>query len=148
MAFFRLLDISIFIEDSKFINSLLKNRGLSIKHERAFMTTKSKLESYQDVLKVLSNKHLTLDVIAFEGNMDCTLLRQKIDFLMENGLIEELERKGKTIYTLTSRGESVFKTLTLTKQLEKLQTDIAIAALEPQPVHAVQGEAWKAKRKQ
>lgn len=112
------------------------------------MTTKSKLESYEDVLKILSNKHLPLDVIAFEGNLDCTLLRQKIDFLLENGLVEEFEYRGKNVYTLTNRGEAVFKTLTLAKRLEKLQADITVAALETQPVHAVQGDAWKARRKQ
>jgi predicted transcriptional regulator len=108
--------------------------------------TRSKLEFYEDVLKALLNKQLTLDAIAFEGNMDCMLLRQKIDFLMENGLVEELMCKKKTVFALTSRGEAVLKTLMLTKRLAKLHAEIT-AAVETQPVHAVQGEAWKTRSK-
>ena len=111
------------------------------------MTNRSKLEFYGDVLKILLNKHLTLDAIAFEGNMDCTLLKEKIEFLLETGLVNELETcKGKTVYSLTNRGEAVFKTLTLTKRLEKLQSEVVTAFIESQPVHAVQGEAWKARK--
>jgi predicted transcriptional regulator len=109
--------------------------------------TKSKLEVYQDVLKILSNRHLTLDAIAFEGNMDCMLLREKLDFLLENSIVEEVEYKEKTVFTLTYRGESIFKTLTLTKQLEKLQATITNPEEEVQPVHAYPSEAWKARRK-
>jgi predicted transcriptional regulator len=119
----------------------------SLKQERAFMTTRSKLEFYEDVLKALSHNQQTLDAIAFDGNMDCMLLRQKMDFLVENGLVEELQCNRKTLYGLTSRGEAVLKTLTLTKRIAKLQAEIAAAAIEKEPVHAVQGEVWKTKRK-
>jgi predicted transcriptional regulator len=53
--------------------------------------------------------------------MDCIALRQRLDFLVKNGLVEENHKK-KTFYALTKRGESIFKTLTITKRLEKLQT--------------------------
>jgi predicted transcriptional regulator len=111
------------------------------------MTAKSKLEHYEDVLQILSNKQLTLDAIAFQGNMDCRLLREKMDFLLENMLVEMLECKRKTVYALTNRGEAVLKTLTLTKRLEKLQAQVINAAIEAQPVHTVQSEAWKARGK-
>jgi predicted transcriptional regulator len=120
----------------------------SLKQERTFMT-RSKLEFYEDVLKALSNKPLTLDAIAFTGNMDCIVLRKKLDFLLENGLVAEIENcKGKIVYNLTNRGEGVFKTLTLTKRLEKLQADILSASVvEKEPVQAVQGETWKTRHK-
>jgi predicted transcriptional regulator len=111
------------------------------------MTTRSKLEFYEDVLEALSHKQQTLDAIAFDGNMDCMLLRQKMDFLLENGLVEELQCKNKNLFALTSRGEAVLKTLTLTKRIAKLQAKIVAAAIEKEPVQAIQGEVWKTKRR-
>jgi predicted transcriptional regulator len=84
---------------------------------------RSKLELYEDVLRVLVKKPLTVDSIAYECNMDCAALRQRLDFLVKNGLVEENYKK-KTVYALTKRGLSIFKTLTITKRLEKLQTTI------------------------
>jgi len=109
--------------------------------------TKSKLEVYEDVLKILTNSFMTLDAIAFAGNMDCQLLSKKIDQLMDYGLVEKTTCKQKSVYSLTSRGEAIFKTLTLTKRLKKLQASIVSAPVETESVQAYQGEAWKTKRK-
>jgi predicted transcriptional regulator len=87
---------------------------------------RSKLELYEDVLNALAKKPLTVDSIAYECNMDCVALRQRLDFLIKNGLVEEKNCKKKTVYTLTKRGLAIFKTLTITKRLEKLQTTIKI----------------------
>jgi predicted transcriptional regulator len=54
--------------------------------------------------------------------MDCIVLRQRLEFLVKNGLVEEQSNKKKTRYALTKRGIAIFKTLTITKRLEKLQT--------------------------
>ena len=83
---------------------------------------RSKLELYENVLHALVKKHLTIDSIAYECNMDCVALRQRLDFLVKNGLVEEENYKKKTVYALTKRGLSIFKTLTITRRLEKLQT--------------------------
>ena len=85
---------------------------------------RSKLELYIDVLHALANKPLTVDSIAYECNMDCVALRQRIDYLIKNGLVEEKLYKKKTVYALTKRGLSIHKTLTITKRLEKLQITI------------------------
>jgi predicted transcriptional regulator len=82
---------------------------------------RSKLELYEDVLHALANKPLIVDSIAYECNMDCVALRQRLDFLVKNGLVEENYKK-KTLYALTKRGLSIHKTLTITRRLEKLQT--------------------------
>jgi predicted transcriptional regulator len=82
---------------------------------------RSKLELYENVLHALVKKHLTVDSIAYECNMDCVALRQRLDFLVKNGLVEENYKK-KTFYALTKRGLSIYKTLTITRRLEKLQT--------------------------
>jgi len=83
---------------------------------------RSKLELYEEILYALVNKHLTVDGIAYACNMDCVALRQRLEFLMQNGLVEEKTFGKRTCYTLTRRGLAIFKTLALTKRLEKLRT--------------------------
>jgi predicted transcriptional regulator len=85
---------------------------------------RSKLELYEDILNALANKALTVDSIAYACNMDCIALRQRLNFLMKSGLVEEKRYKKKTRYALTQRGLAIFKTLALTKHLEKLQTNM------------------------
>lgn len=108
---------------------------------------KSKLEVYEDVLRILSAKPLTVDAIAFEGNMDCTVLNKKLDFLLEYGLVEKVKCKSKTVYNLTYRGSAIYKTLALTKRLEQLQANIAAGEVETPAVPTQAEAAWKAKRK-
>jgi predicted transcriptional regulator len=110
---------------------------------------RSKLELYEDVLHALVAKPLTVDAIAYACSTDCVVLRQRLDFLMKNGLVEERTYKKRTCYALTRRGLTIFKTLTITKRLEKLQNTIktieeALQALPSLPDHA----AEKAKRQQ
>jgi len=83
---------------------------------------RSKLELYGAILNALVNKALTVDSIAYACNMDCVSLRQRLNFLMKNGLVEERSFGKKIRFALTHRGLAIFKTLALTKSLEKLQT--------------------------
>jgi len=83
---------------------------------------KSKLELYEEILYALVNKNATVDAIAYACNMDCVALRQRLEFLLQNGLVEEKNFKKITCYTLTRRGLAIFKTMALTKRLQKLQT--------------------------
>jgi predicted transcriptional regulator len=85
---------------------------------------RSKLELYEAILNALVNKALTVDSIAYACNMDCIALRQRLNFLIQSGLVEERIYKDKTRYALTRRGLAIFKTLALTKSLEKLQTNM------------------------
>ena len=87
---------------------------------------RSRLELYEDVLHVLAEKPLTVDAIAYACSMDCVALRQRLDFLMQQNLVEERASQQKTYYALTRRGLAIYKTLALTKRLEKLQTSIKI----------------------
>ena len=108
---------------------------------------RSKLETYQDVLHALVTKPLTVDAIAYACNMDCVALRQRLDFLLKNNLVEERNYNKKTLYALTRRGLAIFKTLVLTKRLEKLQTSIKLIdeALQAIPALSEYGQE-KAKR--
>ena len=91
--------------------------------ERADMR-RSKLELYEDILTALADKPLTVDAVAYACNMDCIALRQRLNFLAKNGMVEENNYKKRKRYALTRRGLAIFKTLTIARRLEKLQTTI------------------------
>jgi predicted transcriptional regulator len=91
--------------------------------ERASMR-RSKLELYEDILTALADKPLTVDAIAYACNMDCIAIRQRLNFLAKNGMVEENNYKKRKRYALTRRGLAIFKTLTITRRLERLQTTI------------------------
>ena len=103
---------------------------------------RSKLELYEDVLRALVNKPLTVDRTAYECSMDCVALRERLDFLVRNGLIEEKSRKGKTVYALTKRGLAIYKTLSVATRLEKLQITVKMIdeALKTLPALSEQNE--------
>ena len=98
---------------------------------------KSKLEIYEEVLSALANKPLTVDAIAYACNMDCITVSNRLDFLVKNGLVEERDYNKKNCYALTSRGLAIFKTLAITKKLERLQTSIKIIAESLQTLPAL-----------
>ena len=103
---------------------------------------KSKLELYEDVLRALVDKPLTVDSIAYACNMDCIALRQRLDFLIKNELVKEENNKKKTVYALTRRGLAIYRTLTITERLEKLQITIKMIddALQALPTFSEQSE--------
>jgi len=98
-------------------------KSSAVESKRADMR-RSKLELYEDILTALADKRLTVDAVAYACNMDCIALRQRLDFLLKSGLVEERNYKKKTRYALTRRGLAIYKTLTLTRRLEKLQTTV------------------------
>jgi len=85
---------------------------------------KSKLETYEAILEALVKKPLTIDNVAYETNMDCAALSQRLNFLLKNSLIEERNRREKTFYALTERGIAVLKTLNFQKYLDKIANTI------------------------
>jgi predicted transcriptional regulator len=85
---------------------------------------KSKLETYEAILEALVKKPLTIDNIAYEANTDCSVVRQRLEFLLKNSLIEERSRQEKIFYALTERGITVLKTLNFQKYLEKIASTI------------------------
>jgi len=87
---------------------------------------KSKLESYEDILEVLVNKPLTIDHMAYAMNVNCTILRQRLDFLIKNSLVEERGLGKTTLYAITERGIVVLKALNFQKYLGKITNKITI----------------------
>jgi predicted transcriptional regulator len=97
---------------------------------------KSKLELYEDILQALVDKYMTVDSMAFECKMDCVAVDRRLKFLIKNGLVKENRCNAKNLYSLTTRGIAICKTLDITRRLEKMKTTIKILdeALHALPV--------------
>ena len=80
---------------------------------------RSKLEMYVDILKVLAQKGpLKLTHIMYDVNVNCSLLKQYLNFLTKQGLVEEkILRKERIVYVITQRGVTVLKQFRELKQV-------------------------------
>ncbi len=76
---------------------------------------RSKLEMYIDVLKVLARHGpLKLTHIMYKANVNCSVLKQYLDFLIQQNLVEEqtfLKKRNRKriVYAITERGRTVLK---------------------------------------
>jgi len=104
---------------------------------------KSKLRYYEDIISVLYNKAKTIDEIAFNLNMDCLALKVKLDFLLENSLVEERQNNMVRVFALTKRGLAILKTITISKQLAKLRNNIQKMDKTVRTVHASSENGFK-----
>ena len=72
---------------------------------------RSKLEMYIDILKVLAQKGpLKLTHIMYKANVNCSVLKQYLDFLITQNLVEEQTvGKKRIVYAITDKGRTVLK---------------------------------------
>lgn len=72
---------------------------------------RSKLEMYVDILKVLARSGpLKLTHIMYKANVNCSVLKEYLDFLIANNLVEEKTvGKKRIVYGITERGITVLK---------------------------------------
>ena len=72
---------------------------------------RSKLEMYVDILSVLAHRGpLKLTHVMYKANVNCSVLKEYLDFLIKQGLVEEHTiRKQRTVYAVTQRGITVLK---------------------------------------
>ena len=76
---------------------------------------RSKMEMYIDILKVMAkNGPLKLTHVMYKANLNCSVLKQNLDFLIKQNLIEEQitikrRHKIKISYAITERGRTVIK---------------------------------------
>ena len=70
---------------------------------------RSKLEMYIDILKVLAQKGpLKLTHIMYKANVNCSVLKEFLDFLTQQNLVEEKTiGKKRTVYAITPQGRKV-----------------------------------------
>ncbi|UCE16038.1 MAG: hypothetical protein JSV12_09365, partial [Candidatus Bathyarchaeota archaeon] len=76
---------------------------------------RSKLEMYVAILKVMAhNGPMKLTHIMYKANINCSVLKQYLDFLIQQNLIEEQvlhkkRNKTRVVFTVTERGRTVLK---------------------------------------
>lgn len=80
---------------------------------------RSKLEMYIDILKVLAQRGPTkLTHIMYKANVNCSVLKEYLDFLIKQGLVEEKAMgKKRVVYAITQRGITVLKYFRELKQV-------------------------------
>ena len=80
---------------------------------------RSKLEMYVDILSVLAHKGpLKLTHVMYKANLNCSVLKEYLDFLIKQGLVEERTvGKQRLVYAVTQRGITVLKYFRELKQV-------------------------------
>jgi predicted transcriptional regulator len=96
---------------------------------------RSKMEMYVDILKVLAqNGPLKLTHIMYKANVNCSVLKQNLDFLIQQNLIEEQIRrkkrnKTKVRYAITEKGKTVIRYFNEVNRALQITKERAIPAL-------------------
>jgi predicted transcriptional regulator len=85
---------------------------------------KSKLELYEEILSALVDQNLSVENLAFLCKIDRAAVTELLEFLEKTRLVESNHSYIKELYSLTPRGEAVYKSLTKTKRLNKLKESI------------------------
>ena len=72
---------------------------------------RSKMEMHLDILRTLAQKGpLKLTHIMYKSNVNCCVLKEYLDFLIEQELVEEKTiKKERIVYTITEKGLTVLK---------------------------------------
>jgi predicted transcriptional regulator len=82
---------------------------------------RSKLAIYVDILKVLAHTGpLKLTHIMYNANLNCTVLRKQLDFLIKGGFVENRTIKKSTVFSVTQQG------LTVLKYFQEITQDLPI----------------------
>ena len=80
---------------------------------------RSKLEMYIDILAVLAQRGpLKLTHIMYKANVNCSVLKENLEFLIDQGLVEERSvGKKRVVFAVTKRGRTVVKSFRELKQI-------------------------------
>jgi len=72
---------------------------------------RSKLEMYVGILSVLAQRGpLKLTHVMYKANVNCSVLSEYLNFLLEKELVEERTvQKSRKVYAITQRGITVLK---------------------------------------
>ncbi|MDD4325982.1 MAG: winged helix-turn-helix domain-containing protein [Candidatus Bathyarchaeota archaeon] len=72
---------------------------------------RSKLEMYVDILSVLAQRGpLKLTHVMYKANVNCSVLKEYLEFLLKQGLVEERTiGKRRLVFAVTQRGITVLK---------------------------------------
>jgi predicted transcriptional regulator len=80
---------------------------------------RSKLEMYIAILSVLAHSGpLKLTHVMYKANVNCSVLKEYLEFLIKQGLVEERTiKKERLVYNVTPRGITVLKYFKELKQV-------------------------------
>ena len=72
---------------------------------------RSQLEMYVDILEVLAHRGpLKLTHVMYKANVNCSVLKEYLDFLTKQGLVEvKIIGKERIVYAITQLGVTVIK---------------------------------------
>ncbi|HSQ48333.1 MAG TPA: winged helix-turn-helix domain-containing protein [Candidatus Deferrimicrobiaceae bacterium] len=86
---------------------------------------RSKLEMYVDILDVLSLRGpLKLTHIMYKSNVNCSVLKEQLDFLKKNSLVEErVMKRERVVFAITPRGTTVLKAFREIKQIFPIEEE-------------------------
>lgn len=96
---------------------------------------RSKMEMYIDILKVMAkNGPLKLTHVMYKANVNCSVLKQNLEFLIQQNLIEEqitVKKRNKTkiSYAITARGRTVIKYFNEVNRALHITKEISIPVL-------------------
>jgi predicted transcriptional regulator len=87
--------------------------------KRISKVRRSKLEMYVDILSVLSQRGpLKLTHVMYKANVNCSVLKEYLDFLIKQSLVEERTvGKRRVVFAVTQRGITVLKYFKELKQV-------------------------------
>jgi predicted transcriptional regulator len=93
---------------------------------------RSKLELYVDILRVLAQRGpLKVTHIMYKANVNCSVLKEDLDFLLKQSLVEERTvGKQTVVFAITQRGITVLKYFKELKQVlpivEEARNEVSI----------------------
>jgi predicted transcriptional regulator len=88
---------------------------------------RSKLEMYIGILQVLAFKgNLKLTHIMYKANVNCSVLKEYLTFLIKQGLVEErtVGKRG-VVYAITQRGITILKHFKELKQVLPIVEEVS-----------------------
>jgi predicted transcriptional regulator len=73
---------------------------------------RSKFEMHLDIIRTLAQKGpLKLTHIMYKANVNCSVLREQLDFLIQQNIVDEKTlKKEKVVFELTEKGFSILRT--------------------------------------
>ena len=103
------------------------------KKEESYKVRRSKLEMYVDILSVLAHRGpLKLTHVMYKANVNCSVLKEYLDFLIKQGLVEERTvGKRRVVYAVTQRGITVLKYFKELKQVLPIVEEARNQAMIP-----------------
>ena len=90
---------------------------------------------YVDILKVLAHRGpLKLTHVMYKANVNFKMLKEYLDFLTKQGLVEEkIIRREKIVYAITQRGVTVLKQFRELKDVLPIVEETGNAARSQEP---------------